>query len=179
MAFSFLSFILLSFVWCTNLHAQSVTELDSDQPIEISADELEVLQEQSKAIFRGAVEAKQGNITLNSAIMEVFYRQKNSSEGGGNFGAVSRIEVERDVMLSTPQESAKAKRGVYKVDDQLITLTGDVILARGQNMLRGAKLDYNLKTQKSLLSSASAVTQPDGTLKTKPGRVKGVFVPGQ
>lgn len=158
--------------------AQAPMDLDSDKPIEIAADALEVLQDKNMAIFSGDVEAVQGNISLKAERMEVYYRQGGQQSAAG-FGAVSRIEVENNVMLSTPQESAKAAKGIYNVDKQTITLVGDVILARGKNMLRGGQLVYNLKTQKSLLTSGKATAAPDGTVKSTGGRVKGVFVPKQ
>jgi len=158
--------------------AQAPVKLDSGKPIEIEANALEVLQEKHMAIFSGDVEALQGNISIKSQRMRVYYREAGSQSSTG-LGAVSRIEVEDKVMLSTPEESAKANKGVYDVDKQMITLLGDVILARGKNMLRGGRLDYNLKTQKSLLTSGTAETTPDGAVKTSGGRVKGVFVPKQ
>ncbi len=170
---------LIFIVFATPLWAQSALELDSSQPIEIAADELEVLQDKNMAIFRGDVEAIQGNITLKAEKMEVFYRQAGQQSPTGGFGAVSRIEVENNVMLATPQESAKASRGIYNVDKQVITLVGNVVLTRDKNMLRGGQMVYNLKTQKSLLTSGKAVASPDGTVKSTGGRVKGVFIPKQ
>ncbi|MDG1286506.1 MAG: lipopolysaccharide transport periplasmic protein LptA [Rickettsiales bacterium] len=161
------------------LWAQSLVKLDSDLPIEIAADTLEVLQEKRMAIFSGAVEAVQGNITLKAQSMKVYYREAGKQSATANLGAVSRIEVERDVLLTMPEESASAQNGVYNVDKQMVTLVGDVVLARGKNMLRGGRLDYNLKTQKSLLTSGEAAAAKDGGSKPSGGRVKGVFVPGQ
>ena len=174
---NYIAFILVCLAGFAT-HAQSPVELDSNKPIEIAADSLEVLQESNMAIFSGNVEAIQGNISLNAARMEVYYRNSSDKSATANLGAVSRIEVEKNVMLSTPEESAKAAKGVYHVDKEMITLVGDVILARGKNMLRGARMDYNLKTQKSLLTSGATVTTPSGEVKSTGGRVKGVFVPG-
>jgi len=161
-----------------NAHAQGPIELDSNKPIEIAADSLEVLQEKNMAIFSGAVEALQGNIILRAARMVVYYRQ-GDEQASAAFGAVKRIEVERNVSFATPNESAKAAKGIYNVDKQTITLIGDVVLTREKNMLRGGQLVYNLKTQKSLLTSGKATTKADGTVKSTGGRVKGVFVPKQ
>ena len=173
--FLFLAALLLS----APLMAQSPVKLDSDQPIEIAADALEVLQEKRMAIFSGNVEALQGNINLKAERMEVYYRDGGDQSAVSNLGAVSRIEVQRNVKFSTPQETAKSAKAVYNVDKKIITLTGNVILARGKNMLRGARLDYNLKTQKSLLTSGKTVTSPTGEVKSTGGRVKGIFVPNQ
>jgi len=157
-------------------------ELDAKQPIEISANALEVLQEEGKAIFSGQVEAQQGNITLKSDRMTVFYHRSNASDQAAgmseNFKGISRLEVSGDVLLTTPAESARSRSGTYHVDQSLITLHGDVILARGQNTLRGERLDYHLGTQKSLLT-AGKNQQNNGAKQGSTGRVKGVFVPNQ
>lgn len=144
----------------------------SKQPIEITADELEIVQPNRVAVFRGNVVAVQGDVTLQARTMTVYYR--TAQERGNDLGAVSKIEVNDEVILKTPQESAKGMKGIYDVDKKQILLLGSVVLSRGQNVLRGDRLDYNLQTQKSLLSSVpSAAGGKSG------GRVKGVFVPNQ
>ncbi len=145
-----------------------------DQPIEITADQLEVVQPNRIAVFRGNVEAVQGNVRLRANVMTVYYR--NANERGANLGAVAKIEVEQNVVLATPEETAQGNRGIYHVDQKQIQLVGNVVLTRGQNVLKGDRLDYDLRTQKSLLSSsASAVPGVSGS----GGRVKGVFIPTQ
>lgn len=153
-----------------NAQSPLSNEKNKDQPIEITADQLEILQPNRKAEFRGNVIAQQGDVILKSNIMTVYYR--TSEERQNNLGAVSKIEVNQNVVLKTPDESAKATRGVYDVDHQQIQLLGNVMLARGNNVLKGDRLDYNLRTQKSLLTSTPAA--PGST----DGRVKGVFIPG-
>lgn len=150
-----------------------VGDLGSDQPIEISADQLEVMQSNQKAVFRGNVVAVQGDVTLRSDRMTVHYRDAKSG-GASSMGAVSKIEVDSNVRLNTPQESAKAAKGVYDVDREQILLLGDVFLTRGQNVLKGDRLDYNLRTQKSVLTSVPTIGRQGGV---NSGRVKGVFVP--
>ncbi len=172
-------FIFLVIFFVSPLWAQGPIELDSNQPIEISADSLEVLQDTSKAVFNGNVEALQGNIKMNAQRMEVFYRQQDQQNTTANIGAVSRIEVIGDVMFTTPTETAKATKGIYDVDKQMITLVGNVILSRDKNTLKGGRLDYNLKTQKSLLTSGTGQKSVDGKVSPSSGRVKGVFVPKQ
>ncbi len=152
------------------VHARTA---NSKQPIEITADELEILQPNRKAIFRGNVIAKQGDVTIQSRSMTVYYR--TAQERRGDMGAVSKIEVDGDVLFKTPQESARGNKGVYNVDQKQILLLGNVILSRGQNVLRGDRLDYNLVTQKSLLTSIP-ITSNGGKSR---GRVKGVFVPNK
>ncbi|MCC7260306.1 MAG: lipopolysaccharide transport periplasmic protein LptA [Alphaproteobacteria bacterium] len=147
---------------------------DSSQPIEITADSLEVLQERQAAVFSGKVEAIQGNVTLRSDRMTVFYNQKDKSASQNQ---ISRIKVEGHVQLSTPEETVRGSSGVYDVDKELIQMSGGVELSRGGNIVQGSALEYDVKSGQSRVISAAA-TAPDGSA-VKPGRVKALFVPEQ
>lgn len=168
-----------------NLQGQVVQKYDTKLPVEISADNLEVLQSENKAIFSGNVIAVQGKIRLKSDKMIVHYKQKDNTSGKQaklapsaatgteGMGAITLLEVEGNVFLATPEESAKGDKGDYQVPEKLLHLTGDnVTLTRGKNILRGTALEYNLETGRSLLTNKGAkVGGANG------GRVRGVFIP--
>ncbi len=154
---------------CAPAMAQSGPKLDSEAPIEIASDNLEVLQDQNKAIFSGNVIAKQGDTTMKSATMTVFYDNTGSSEGeGGSSGkGISRIESSGKVVFVTPEETAQGDTAIYNVATKTIDLVGNVVLTREQNILKGSALNYNMVTKRSVLSAGST------------GRVRGLFVPGK
>lgn len=133
--------------------------LVSKQPIEIDADALEVFQKESRAVFSGNVVAKQGEMRLTASKMVVFYKP------GGGDDAIERIEVSGNVALNTPAESAKGQSGVYDTINEVVTLSGDVVLTRDNNILKGSKLVYNIATGRSKI------------VKDEGGRVRGLFVP--
>jgi lipopolysaccharide export system protein LptA len=154
------------------------TGLKGDAPIAIDADNLEVIQSDSKAIFSGNVVAKQDKMTLKSASMTVFYGAKPAGSTAA-FGSLSKIEVVGNVSLVTPTESATANRGLYDATTNKVFLTGNVVLKRGGNVLNGSKLEYNLTSGSSLLSggvSGIGVPNTDGN---STGRVRGLFIPEQ
>lgn len=168
---------------------------DTSLPVEISSDTLEVLQQESKAIFKGNVIAVQGKIRLKADTMIVHYKQKDDKKPGaapapvveakpqgtpasadaGAMGAITLIEVEGNVLVVTPEESAKGDKGKYEVPEKMLHLSGDnVVLTRDKNILRGTELVYNLETGHSVLTNnGSKVGGTNG------GRVRGVFVPNQ
>lgn len=151
-------------------------KLDSKQPIEIAADNLEVLQGESKAIFSGNVIAKQGAITMRAAQMTVYYESANNAQPPAAAPAagkgIKRIESRGNVVFVTPEESAQGDTAIYNVKTDTIDLVGNVVLTREQNILKGATLNYNLGTGRSLLNGGAAG-------KTTSGRVRGLFVPGK
>lgn len=145
---------------------------DGSQPVDISADSLEVLQNSEKALFKGNVIAVQGNITLKADSMIVHYRtDKKKSDN-----MVSKIEVIGRVHLTTPQESAKGSKGIYDVDGKEIRLLGDVILTREKNVLKGQNLVYDFATGRSVITGGASA---EGGEKTGGGRVRGLFIPNQ
>jgi lipopolysaccharide export system protein LptA len=134
---------------------------DTSQPLEITADALEVDQDSQRATFIGAVDVIQGDMRLNSDRLIVYYRDKQAAEDN----AIYRIDVEGNVRFATPTETAQGDNGVYDVDGGIIHLVGNVVLTSGQDaVIRGNELTMNLNTGQSEVSG---------------GRVKGYFIPDQ
>lgn len=140
---------------------------DSQAPIEITADTLEVRQSDNLAIFRGDVDAIQGDMLLKADMLVVHYRENNDSPDAPG---ISQIDAEGNVFVSSPNETAQGKRGVYDVDNKKIWLSGNVILTQGDNIIEGEELELDLVSGKSKVMSAAS---EDGGKK----RVRGMFVP--
>jgi len=139
--------------------------LSTDQPIDINADQLEIKQDRNLAIFKGNVIAEQGSIKLRAEKLKVWYKQSSENSSQNDImagGTIIRIDAIDDVFVSSASETAKGDFGVYEIAKQQLTLTGTVILTRGDNVLRGKKLVMNMATGQSQLSG---------------GRVHGRFVP--
>lgn len=179
-------FFILVFIFIANIAQAQVSDLakdhDSSQPVEITADALEVFQEKQTAVFSGNVDAKQGELILRADKMTVYYR-----EGGGNNKAkkegslmpdadmgsksISKIVAIGDVFIISGTETAKGEKGVFDVDNNIISLSGSVVLTNGENTLKGDSLIYDIGRGKSKLVSQKGAGQK--------GRVRGVFVPGE
>ena len=132
---------------------------DSTQPIEITADALEVRQAESRAIFSGAVVAGQGTLRLTADTLDVWYAQ---AEGGGGGGDIDRLRAEGDVFLTSGAESARGAWAEYTVSTGMITMGGGVVLAPGENAIRGERLVVDLTS---------------GQGRVEGGRVQSVFNP--
>jgi len=141
---------------------------DANQPIEINADRLEVQQDQSLAVFSGNVVAAQGAMRLHAQTLKVFYSR--AQEGGANAEAtISRIDAIGEVFLASPKETAQGATGVYDVANRMITLSGSVVLTRGDNVIRGDRLVLDLTSGRSRVEGGSAGGQQQ--------RVRALFVP--
>ncbi len=169
-----MKYIMAIMLFCIAIAAtaQENLKLDSDAPIEITADGLSVNQQNRTAVFNGNVLAKQGKVNLRADSMTVYYHAKSGGDvtASADKNAVSKIDVVGNVFLSTPTETAQGGKGIYDVDQAKITLEENVVLTRGKNVVKGGKLIYDLKKAQSNLVAAPTSA---GTKK----RVTGYFVP--
>ena len=148
--------------------SKPLSALNTDKPIEISADSLEVKQHENVAIFTGNVDALQGDIRLRANQLTVHYR---SSEGGeASVSAISRIDASGSVFITSGRETAQGETGVYDVENSLITLMQNVVLTRGENVIRGDRLVLNLVTGQTRVDGG-------GSAPRSGGRVHSLFVP--
>ena len=135
-------------------------------PVEITSDQLEVRQKENIAIFTGNVVAIQGDMNLKSDRMTVYYR--NSGETAEGKESVSRIDVDGHVFITNPSETASGDKGIYDVDKNEIRLLGNVTLTRGESVVRGNALIYDMDSGKSVMADTGGSK-----------RVRALFVPNK
>jgi lipopolysaccharide export system protein LptA len=156
------------------LQAQGVQQ-NSDLPIEITADSLEVLQNQKIATFTGNVDAVQGDMVLSADRLRVYYGgdDQNAAPGPAGTGSIRRIEADGNVLMSSPRETAQGDAGVYDVASSQVTLDGAVVLTRGDNVIRGQRRQVDRTSGRSRLFAAVPSTEGG----TPPQRVRALLTP--
>jgi lipopolysaccharide export system protein LptA len=166
--------LLLMIIGNVAIEAQAAV---GKEDIAVDADQLEVIQNENKAIFTGKVVAKQGEMTLRSDKMIIYYAKKEQQQANSPMGALEKIEVIGDVHMTTKTESADGERGVYDAIREKIFLYGNVVLRKENNVLTGEALQYDMVTGSSILTGGGGVAAEVKGGKVKPKRVQGVFVP--
>lgn len=159
--------ILIAINWTTA--AQEISALrdhNTDQPIDITADELEVRQKDNLAIFKGQVVVTQGDLRFLSETLTVYYVLRE----GATTPTISRLDAAGNVQLTSPSESVQGDWGVYDVDQRIVTLGGAVILERGDTTIVGDRLELDLQSGITRFANPSA---DEG--ETAEGRVRGRF----
>lgn len=132
--------------------ADSFSSVDSSEPIEITSDALEIEQDNGLAIFTGSVVASQGSLILSAERVAVRYEDyRDGQTAEGPQGRISSIEASGDVFFATLKETARGENGIYDVKGKKITLSGGVVLTRGDNVLSGKRLELDLRTGRSKL----------------------------
>ena len=118
----------------------------SDDPIQIEADQLEVRDPEKLAIYSGNVRVRQGDTLLETPSLQVFYAGEATAEGVPG-SSVSRIEAGPGVNVRSGDQTASGDRIVLDMDQDLVTMSGNVVLTQGPNVVRGDRLVVNLATR--------------------------------
>lgn len=145
--------------------AQAQIARNSSAPIDITADEAEVINSQCLAIWRGDAEALQDRTRLRAQVIRVY-----SAKDGDGCGSTDKLEAEGRVYYVTTDRAVRADNAVYSAGSDTITLTGNVIVVQEKNVARGDRLVVNIETGQAQMSS-------NAKGRGASGRVRGVFYP--
>jgi lipopolysaccharide export system protein LptA len=152
-----------------------------DQPIQIDAKSLEVHDKSKIATFSGNVKVVQGDTTMTCNSLVVFYGQeiglgdnKPVVDASSNADAVPdsqkirRIEARGDVTVVSKDQTATGDLGVYDPPKKTITLSGNVVVSQGKNVIHGGIVVVNTATGNAHVEPAPGT--PDG-------RVRALIIP--
>jgi lipopolysaccharide export system protein LptA len=150
-----------------------------DQPVHIEAATLEVRDKAKEATFSGDVHVTQGDTNLRCKSLVVFYeggpgdagKTKNmmaAKPGPGGEQRIKRLEARGGVVVTQKAQTASGNLGIFDMKTNTVTLTGNVVMTQGKNVLRGERLVVDLTSGVSRVESG----------KNGHGRVEGLFQPG-
>jgi len=146
-------------------------QLNRDQPVKIESDSLEVRDKSQQATFIGKVKLTQGDTVLQCQSLVIFYANesaapapkkgaaKSAQKSGGGIGGgqqIKRAEAKGDVLVTQKDQTAKGDFGVFDVKSNTVTLTGNVVVTQGANVLRGERMVVNLTTGVSTVESGQS-----------------------
>ena len=149
---------------------------NSDGPVDITADELEVQNKACVSTWRGNAEALQGQARLRANSIKAVFATKpgaTSATGTGACGDLIRMEADGSVYYVTSKDQrVRGDHGVYDAQNSSVTLTGDVVAVQGQNVLRGTKMVFNTETGEGRMVG-------NATGRNASARPRGVFYPSK
>lgn len=138
---------------------------NSDQPVQIEAGTLEVRDKSKMATFSGNVQVVQGDTTMKCQSLVVFYGQEVGIGGDKpaapapaatpakstpgmpqNAQNIRRIEARGGVTVVTKDQNASGDLGIFDLKAKTITLTGNVTISQGQNIIRGERVVVDTAT---------------------------------
>jgi lipopolysaccharide export system protein LptA len=133
----------------------------SSGAVDIEASEMEILETDKRAIFRGDVVAKRPSDTIRCAEMEVFYVDVKQPDGTTN-NEVDKLNCKSAVTITTTTQTITGDLAVFQLRQNVLDVTGNVKVVQGKTVIRGPHLTVDLKTKRTKMTG---------------GRVKGQFVP--
>jgi lipopolysaccharide export system protein LptA len=155
-----------------------------DQPIQIEAAALEMRDKKKEATFSGNVKVVQGDTTMTSSTLVVFYEagpaagapaaspaakaapkaapMQAAAPGPGGSSSIKRLEAKGNVVVTQKDQIVTGETAVFDTKTNLVTMLGGVVLTQGKNVLRGDRLLVDMTTGVSRVESDS-------------GRVQGLF----
>jgi lipopolysaccharide export system protein LptA len=187
-----LAFVMIAADACAQSAVQGVPNAmqgfsqNRDQPIQIEAARLEMRDKKKEATFSGNVKVVQGDTTMTSKKLVVFYESapapataaeapaanskaaaksapiQSATPGPGGSSSIRRLEAQGNVVVTQKDQVVTGENAVFDTKTNLITMLGGVVLTQGKNVLRGDRLLVDMTTGVSQVESDS-------------GRVQGLF----
>ena len=157
-----------------------------DQPIQIEAASLEMRDKKKEATFSGNVKVVQGDTTMTSKTLVVFYESKDqaaapaaqpgsakgakntapmqsATPGPGGASSIKRLEARGNVVVTQKDQVVTGETAVFDTKANLITMLGgtggQVVLTQCQNVLRGDRLMVDMTTGVSRVESDNGRVQ--------------------
>jgi lipopolysaccharide export system protein LptA len=154
---------------------------NQDLPVVIDAKTLTVHDRSKTATFSGDVKVVQGDTTMRCKSLVVFYGREigvgkpvvNASTGSEvvpEAQNIRRIEARGGVTVVTKDQSASGDLGVYDLKTKTVTLTGNVVISQGKNVIHGERVVVNTVTGVAHVESAPG---------TSNGRVRALIIPNK
>jgi lipopolysaccharide export system protein LptA len=142
---------------------EAAKDAEAPKDVDVEADQMEVLDKESKAIFKGHVVATRGNTTLNCDTLVVTYKETADAKGEKKT-EVTFLDASGNTKIVAGRQTITGEKAHMDVKANTVTIEGNVKVVQGQTVITGQKLFSNLDTNRSEMTG---------------GRVKGNFVPGQ
>jgi lipopolysaccharide export system protein LptA len=157
-----------------------------DQPIQIEAASLEMRDKKKEATFSGNVKVVQGDTTMTSKSLVVFYdsgpapatpapaapkgsksgSMQSATPGPGGSSSIRRLEAKGSVVVTQKDQVVTGETAIFDTRANLITMAGGVVLTQCKNVLKGDRLKVDMTTGVSRVESDS-------------NKVQGMFIQGQ
>ena len=139
---------------------------DSKAPITISSDSFQADLNSKTGTWSGNVVVVQGDMKLRA----------NSVRMSTVDGKADKVMANGNVVVDSPKSGiVTGETGIYSVVPRTVVMSGNVVLKKGKDVMRGMQLTVNLATGQAVLGGG-VKSQTQGSTQNS-GRVQGVFLP--
>ncbi|MDH3475030.1 MAG: LptA/OstA family protein [Rhodospirillales bacterium] len=138
----------------------------TQQEVIRARDTLEYWETEEVAVARGDASAVREDREIMADVLTAYFTPNVNQEL-----EMTTLKADGNVRVKTPREFAQGDSGVYYIEHELVTLTNNVKLTRGENQMNGEYAEVNLETGISRMLGG-----PPG--QTGDTRVRSLLVPG-
>ncbi|MDU8927827.1 lipopolysaccharide transport periplasmic protein LptA [Alisedimentitalea sp. MJ-SS2] len=110
---------------------------DTTKPVEVTADNLAVNQNDGTAVFTGNVLIGQGQMRLSAPKVQVYYNEKGDR--------IERMKATGGVTLVSGEDAAEASQADYSIDSGMIHMSGDVLLVQKTSAISADRMVVDTK----------------------------------
>lgn len=121
----------------------------SDSPIHISADRMEVKQEDRTLVFEGHVQVRQDDLTLTGNRIKVFAAPSEKKDQASLAEKIDYIEVTGNVRVTQKDGLATAEKAVFYQQEQKIVMQGNPTVSKGNDKIEGTLITIYIQQGKS------------------------------
>ncbi|HVW75261.1 MAG TPA: lipopolysaccharide transport periplasmic protein LptA [Rhizomicrobium sp.] len=140
-----------------------MSKSDSNAPINISSDSFQADLNGKTGTWSGNVVVVQGDMKLRA----------NSVHMTTVNGKADKVFADGNVVVDSPKSgTVTGEKGVYSVVPRVVVMTGNVVMKKNKDVMRGAQLTVNLNTGQANLGGGVKTNVPG-----QQGRVQAVFTP--
>ena len=125
---------------------EGTPEFDRNQPIEITAHKLEVLQLERQSIFTGDVVVVQGEMTLYADKLIIYLQEAQQQ--------IDRLEAIGGVKFVQLDRVATADLAVFKQEEEVLVLTGNAVVSQGGNRVSGDEITLFIQENRTLVNGS-------------------------
>jgi lipopolysaccharide export system protein LptA len=143
-----------------------------DAPVEITSKQGEYLQNEGRGVYTGDVVATQGDSRITTDKLTVVCTTAAPAAGEeAACEAMEQLLAEGRVYYTAPDVKIRGDRAQYDYPSDTITITGDVILSRGnEGVVRGTQVVYKVSEGRTVITAGSnRVTSIFTPAKREPG----------
>jgi len=149
---SLITGLILFLVITTGVVAQSAGGAfqgigNNDDPIQIEADKLEIVDNENTALLTGNVSVVQGETLMQASRIKVFYER--AGEQGQTRSGIRRIEASGKVAVRSGENRVSADKATINMISETVLMTGNVVVSQTGNVLSACKVTVDLKTNVS------------------------------
>jgi lipopolysaccharide export system protein LptA len=137
-------------------------KMDKNQPILIQSDRLDAYQEKRMVIFSGNAVATQGDKTIKSDRLLIYYKnnpgqtKKKDVKDMGNAGDLEKLEAQGHVTITQTNRVVTGDNAIFYQDSQKIIMTGNAVMREGKNMVKGDKIVVFLNEDRGVVEGSES-----------------------